>query len=177
MQKLWKYIKENDLQDPSDRRYILCDAKLKKIFDQDRINSFGMNKDLSAHLTKKEEPVVGDLINSTSEDVKNVAISEVNNSNNANHVITAAIITSTGHETSTTSTGHDTSTASNAATATVLITNITNSDNIVLPGSNDEPSVTVTSVSTTTNNYIDNIQQEATPSEDNTPKEEDFSLN
>lgn len=56
VQKLWKYIKGNDLQDPADRRFILCDAKLKKIFDQDRINSFGMNKDLSAHLTKKEEP-------------------------------------------------------------------------------------------------------------------------
>ncbi|KAI9345770.1 SWIB/MDM2 domain-containing protein [Pilaira anomala] len=58
VQKLWKYIKGNDLQDPADRRFILCDAKLKKIFDQDRINSFGMNKDLSAHLTKKEEEPV-----------------------------------------------------------------------------------------------------------------------
>lgn len=50
---LWKYIKDNNLQDPADRRYILCDEKLKTIFDQDRINSFGMNRDLSAHLTKK----------------------------------------------------------------------------------------------------------------------------
>ncbi|KAI8058689.1 SWIB/MDM2 domain-containing protein [Gilbertella persicaria] len=58
VQKLWKYIKTNDLQDPADRRYILCDDKLKKIFDQDRVNSFGMNKDLSAHLTKKEEPLI-----------------------------------------------------------------------------------------------------------------------
>lgn len=56
MKKLWKYIKDNDLQDPADRRYILCDEKLKTIFDQDRINSFGMNRDLSAHLTKKPEP-------------------------------------------------------------------------------------------------------------------------
>ncbi|KAG1146263.1 hypothetical protein G6F37_002421 [Rhizopus arrhizus] len=55
VQKLWKYIKENDLQDPADRRFILCDVKLKKIFEQDRINSFAMNKDLSAHLTKKDE--------------------------------------------------------------------------------------------------------------------------
>ncbi|KAL4214635.1 SWIB-domain-containing protein [Rhizopus microsporus] len=57
VQKLWKYIKENNLQDPADRRFILCDAKLKKIFEQDRVNSFGMNKDLSAHLTKKEEVI------------------------------------------------------------------------------------------------------------------------
>lgn len=127
-----------------------------------------MNKDLSAHLTKKEEPAVEDLIDSTSEDVKNVAISETTNSDIANHDIASTILTST--------TSHDTSTV--AATApTDIIANITNNDNIVLPGSNDEPSATVTSTSTTVNSYGDNIQQEATPSEDNTPKEEDFSLN
>lgn len=52
---LWKYIKDNNLQDPADRRYILCDDKLKTIFDKPRINSFGMNRDLSAHLTKKPD--------------------------------------------------------------------------------------------------------------------------
>ncbi|KAI8149905.1 hypothetical protein BJV82DRAFT_585165 [Fennellomyces sp. T-0311] len=56
VKRLWKYIKDNDLQDPADRRFILCDDQLKTIFDQDRINSFGMNRDLSAHLTKKPEP-------------------------------------------------------------------------------------------------------------------------
>lgn len=56
VKKLWKYIKDNNLQDPADRRYILCDDQLKTIFDQDRVNSFGMNRDLSKHLTKKEEP-------------------------------------------------------------------------------------------------------------------------
>jgi chromatin remodeling complex protein RSC6 len=43
------------LQDPADRRYILCDEELKKIFTRDRVNSFAMNRDLSAHLTKKVE--------------------------------------------------------------------------------------------------------------------------
>ena len=28
---LWKYIKDNNCQDPKDRRVILCDAKLKKV--------------------------------------------------------------------------------------------------------------------------------------------------
>ncbi|KAH8553168.1 SWIB/MDM2 domain-containing protein, partial [Umbelopsis sp. PMI_123] len=55
VKKLWKYIKEKDLQDPTDRRYILCDMELKKIFTQDRVNSFAMNRDLSAHLSKKSE--------------------------------------------------------------------------------------------------------------------------
>jgi hypothetical protein len=59
VRKLWDYIKKNNLQDPADRRFILCDDKLKKIFNQDRVNSFGMNKDLTAHLTKKEEPITG----------------------------------------------------------------------------------------------------------------------
>ena len=31
--KLWEYIKKNDLQDPKDKRTILNDEKLKKIFD------------------------------------------------------------------------------------------------------------------------------------------------
>ncbi|KAI8994748.1 SWIB/MDM2 domain-containing protein [Pilobolus umbonatus] len=51
---LWYYIKSNQLQDPADRRFILCDNNLKLIFHKDRVNSFGMNRDLSAHLTKKE---------------------------------------------------------------------------------------------------------------------------
>ncbi|KAI8364709.1 SWIB/MDM2 domain-containing protein [Radiomyces spectabilis] len=56
VKKLWKYIKEHELQDPVDRRYILCDEKLKLVFGgQDRVNSFTMNRDLSAHLTKKTE--------------------------------------------------------------------------------------------------------------------------
>ncbi|KAI8332675.1 SWIB/MDM2 domain-containing protein, partial [Chlamydoabsidia padenii] len=53
VKRLWKYIKSNDLQDPKDRRFILCDDKLKTIFNVDRVNSFGMNRDLSQHLTKK----------------------------------------------------------------------------------------------------------------------------
>ncbi|ORX62813.1 SWIB-domain-containing protein [Hesseltinella vesiculosa] len=54
VKRLWAYIKKNDLQDPKDRRFILCDEKLKTIFLVDRVNSFGMNRDLSKHLTKKE---------------------------------------------------------------------------------------------------------------------------
>ncbi|ORZ15805.1 SWIB/MDM2 domain-containing protein [Absidia repens] len=57
VKRLWVHIKGNNLQDPKDRRFILCDDKLKAIFNVDRVNSFGMNRDLSKHLTKKEEPV------------------------------------------------------------------------------------------------------------------------
>lgn len=30
--KMWKYIKEHDLQDPKDRRSILCDKKMQDVF-------------------------------------------------------------------------------------------------------------------------------------------------
>ena len=47
---LWNYIKTNNLQDPTDRRYIITDDKLKSLFNgENRISSFGMNKYLSQH--------------------------------------------------------------------------------------------------------------------------------
>ncbi|KAI8324498.1 SWIB/MDM2 domain-containing protein, partial [Martensiomyces pterosporus] len=52
VKNLWKYIKENNMQDPSDKRYILCDDKLKKLFDTDRLYMYTMNKLLNQHLVK-----------------------------------------------------------------------------------------------------------------------------
>lgn len=48
--KLWEHIKKNNLQDPADKRQILADAKLKKIFGKDKVSMFEMNKHLAAHL-------------------------------------------------------------------------------------------------------------------------------
>jgi upstream activation factor subunit UAF30 len=48
--KLWEYIRSNDLQNPADRREIVCDSKLKLLFGVDRISMFAMNKALGAHL-------------------------------------------------------------------------------------------------------------------------------
>jgi upstream activation factor subunit UAF30 len=45
---LWVYIKANDLQDPKDRRKILCDEKLKKLFNgKERVDMFKMTKLIS----------------------------------------------------------------------------------------------------------------------------------
>ncbi|CAG8478793.1 9060_t:CDS:2 [Acaulospora morrowiae] len=57
VKRLWVYIKENDLQDPNDKRYIVCDEKLMTIFKHERIHSFTMNKYLTDHLKKKEDLV------------------------------------------------------------------------------------------------------------------------
>ncbi|KAJ1959936.1 hypothetical protein GGI12_004079 [Dipsacomyces acuminosporus] len=52
VKNLWKYIKEHNLQDPNDKRYILCDDKLRELFDTDRLYMYTMNKLLNQHLTK-----------------------------------------------------------------------------------------------------------------------------
>eukprot|EP00985_Skeletonema_marinoi_P014107 scaffold7083_cov137-Skeletonema_marinoi.AAC.1 len=53
-QALWKYIRENDLQNPEDKREILCDAKLKRVLGgNSKVTMFSMNKYITAHLLEK----------------------------------------------------------------------------------------------------------------------------
>ncbi|KAK0606229.1 hypothetical protein LWI29_035446 [Acer saccharum] len=52
IKRIWDYIKENNLQDPSDKRRILCDEKLKELFDVDSFIGFTVTKLLSAHFVK-----------------------------------------------------------------------------------------------------------------------------
>ncbi len=49
---LWVYIKENKLQAEDDKRKIVADEKLKKIFDgKDTVDMFEMTKLVSTHLS------------------------------------------------------------------------------------------------------------------------------
>ncbi|GGI82836.1 hypothetical protein GCM10007973_19140 [Polymorphobacter multimanifer] len=48
--KMWEYIKKHDLQNPANKREIMADDKLKKIFEKDSCSMFEMNKHLSRHL-------------------------------------------------------------------------------------------------------------------------------
>ncbi len=49
---LWVYIKKNDLQDPKNKRNILADENLKKVFDGKAVvNMFEMTKLVSKHLS------------------------------------------------------------------------------------------------------------------------------
>jgi chromatin remodeling complex protein RSC6 len=59
VKQIWAYIKANDLQDPSDRRSIVCDEKLLAVFKKPRLSCFGMNKVLSDHLMKKSDVIDG----------------------------------------------------------------------------------------------------------------------
>lgn len=50
--KLWDYIKKNNLQDPSNKRNVKADDKLRKVFGgQDVVSMFEMTKLVSAHLS------------------------------------------------------------------------------------------------------------------------------
>ncbi|KAL2925057.1 Upstream activation factor subunit spp27 [Bienertia sinuspersici] len=55
VKRIWDYIKQNQLQDPSDKRRILCDEKLKELFNVEFFNGFSVTKLLTAHLTKVEQ--------------------------------------------------------------------------------------------------------------------------
>jgi chromatin remodeling complex protein RSC6 len=50
--KVWEYIRNNKLQNPENKREILADDNLKKVFGKDKATMFEMNKYISAHLTK-----------------------------------------------------------------------------------------------------------------------------
>jgi chromatin remodeling complex protein RSC6 len=48
--KLWEYIKANNLQNPSNKRNILCDSKLKAVMGKDEVTMFEMTGLVGKHL-------------------------------------------------------------------------------------------------------------------------------
>jgi chromatin remodeling complex protein RSC6 len=48
--KIWDHIRKNNLQNPQNKREIVADDKLRKVFGKDRATMFEMNKLLSNHL-------------------------------------------------------------------------------------------------------------------------------
>jgi SWIB-domain-containing proteins implicated in chromatin remodeling len=47
---LWDYIKGNQLQNPRNRREIMCDINLRAVFNVDKIDMFRMNKVLGQYV-------------------------------------------------------------------------------------------------------------------------------
>lgn len=47
---LWNHIKENQLQNPNNKREIICDPSMKAIFNVDKIDMFQMNKVLGQYV-------------------------------------------------------------------------------------------------------------------------------
>ena len=49
VKSLWAYIKDNELQDPKNKRNILCDDKLRELLGVEKFLGFGMMKYLNKH--------------------------------------------------------------------------------------------------------------------------------
>lgn len=54
VKQLWAYIRKNSLQDPSNKRKIICDEALRLVFETDCTDMFKMNKLLAKHITALE---------------------------------------------------------------------------------------------------------------------------
>ena len=48
--KVWDYIKTNKLQNPTNKREIVADDKLRAVFGKERVTMFEMNKHRAQHL-------------------------------------------------------------------------------------------------------------------------------
>ncbi|MFH6785569.1 MULTISPECIES: SWIB/MDM2 domain-containing protein [Methylobacterium] len=48
--KVWDYIRKHSLQNPENKREILADENLRKVFGKDKATMFEMNKYLAQHL-------------------------------------------------------------------------------------------------------------------------------
>lgn len=55
VKKLWVHIKANNLQDPADKRQIICDERMQLVFKQDKVHMFTMNKLLGNQLYPIDE--------------------------------------------------------------------------------------------------------------------------
>jgi upstream activation factor subunit UAF30 len=55
VKKLWEHIKANELQDPKDKRQIICDDTMSAIFKVNKVDMFQMNKLIGNHLYPIEE--------------------------------------------------------------------------------------------------------------------------
>lgn len=63
VKKIWEHIKAHNLQDPNDKRTIICDEVMLRVFGQKSVHMFTMNKLLSDHfypLEPGQEAVVKD---------------------------------------------------------------------------------------------------------------------
>ncbi|KAJ6848038.1 uncharacterized protein M6B38_116070 [Iris pallida] len=54
VKQLWAYIRKNNLQDPANKRKIICNDELRLLFETDSTDMFKMNKLLSKHILPLE---------------------------------------------------------------------------------------------------------------------------
>ncbi|XP_027172307.1 protein TRI1, partial [Coffea eugenioides] len=54
VKQLWAYIRKNNLQDPNNKRKIICNDELRVVFETDCTDMFKMNKLLAKHIIPLE---------------------------------------------------------------------------------------------------------------------------
>ncbi|KAG8386060.1 hypothetical protein BUALT_Bualt03G0109700 [Buddleja alternifolia] len=54
VKQLWAYIRKHNLQDPNNKRKIVCNDELRLVFETDSTDMFKMNKLLAKHITSLE---------------------------------------------------------------------------------------------------------------------------
>ncbi|KAK8957758.1 hypothetical protein KSP39_PZI000053 [Platanthera zijinensis] len=54
VKQLWAYIRRNNLQDPNNKRKIICNDELRLVFETDSTDMFKMNKLLAKHIKSLE---------------------------------------------------------------------------------------------------------------------------
>ncbi|OCH89876.1 SWIB-domain-containing protein [Obba rivulosa] len=59
VKRLWEYIKGHNLQNPANKREIMCDDSLRAVFNTDKIDMFKMNKVLGSHLHQPDPQEAG----------------------------------------------------------------------------------------------------------------------
>eukprot|EP01134_Creolimax_fragrantissima_P003554 CFRG3554T1 len=57
VKQLWVLIRQRELQDPSNKRIIICDQEFKDVFGVDSMSMFEMNRLLSNHVTSRKYKV------------------------------------------------------------------------------------------------------------------------
>ncbi|XP_020265353.1 uncharacterized protein LOC109840929 [Asparagus officinalis] len=55
VKQLWAYIRKNNLQDPNNKRKIICNDELRLVFETDSTDMFKMNKLLAKHILPLDE--------------------------------------------------------------------------------------------------------------------------
>ncbi|CAL9064331.1 unnamed protein product, partial [Musa banksii] len=56
VKQLWAYIRQNNLQDPNNKRKIICNDELRRVFETDSTDMFKMNKLLAKHIIPLDDP-------------------------------------------------------------------------------------------------------------------------
>ncbi|KAL9597481.1 MAG: hypothetical protein Q9219_005114 [cf. Caloplaca sp. 3 TL-2023] len=55
VKRIWEYVRRHNLQEPSDKRQIRCDDKMRAVFRTERVNMFKMNKLLGQNFYSPDE--------------------------------------------------------------------------------------------------------------------------